>query len=160
FLGETLDDRDGLAGVLFAGRANEDRAVVLDVDGALGLLDDRADHLATGADNDADFLTRDLDAVHAGGVARELATWLRDRLDELLEDDFAGAAGATDNLLDHRQGEPVDLEVGLDGGDALRGAGDFEVHVAEGVLGAGDVGEDLVVWTVLAGNQAHRHAGD
>src|SRR3972149_2435590 len=46
-------------------RADEDRAVVLDVDGALGLFDDRAHHLAAGADDDADLLARDQDAVHA-----------------------------------------------------------------------------------------------
>ena len=50
-----------------------------------------------------------------------------------------------DDLVDHRQREAVDLEVGLDGGDAVGGAGDLEVHVAEGVFQAGDVGEDLVV---------------
>ena len=47
--------------------------------------------------------------------------------------------------LDLRQGQAVDLEVGLDGGDAVGGAGDLEVHVAEGVFEAGDVGEDAVV---------------
>ena len=40
----------------------------------------------------------------------------------------------------------------------VRGAGDLEVHVAEVVLDAGDVGEDDVVVALL--DQAHRDAGD
>ena len=51
-----------------------------------------------------------------------------------------------------------DLDVHLQGGDALLGAGDLEVHVAEVVLDAGDVGEDDVVVALL--DQAHRDAGD
>ena len=38
------------------------------------------------------------------------------------------------------------------------GAGDLEVHVAEVVLDAGDVGEDGVVVALL--DEAHRDAGD
>ena len=37
-----------------------------------------------------------------------------------------------------------DLDVHLQGGDALLRAGDLEVHVTEVILGALDVGEDLV----------------
>ena len=69
--------------------------------------------------------------------------------------------GAVDDLADLRQGEAVDLEVGLHGGDAVARAGDLEVHVAEVVFQAGDVGEDAVVLgrVVVLRDQAHRHAG-
>src|SRR5436309_14500547 len=77
-LGETFDYRDRLAGVFFAGRADEDRSIVLDVDGALGFFDDRPDHLAAWTDNDADLLARDLDAIHPGCVARKLGARFRD----------------------------------------------------------------------------------
>ena len=50
-----------------------------------------------------------------------------------------------------------DLDVHLEGGDAVARAGDLEVHVAEVVLDAGDVGEDDVVVALL--DQAHRDAG-
>ena len=39
-------------------------------------------------------------------------------------------------------GDAGDLDVHLQRGDAVRGAGDLEVHVAEMVLVAEDVGED------------------
>ena len=53
---------------------------------------------------------------------------------------------------------PGDLDVHLQGGDAVRGAGDLEVHVAEVILDAGDVGQDDEVVALL--DQAHRDAGD
>ncbi len=42
-------------------------------------------------------------------------------------------------------GDALDLDVHLQGGDALDGAGDLEVHVAQVVFGAQDVGEDAVI---------------
>ena len=51
-----------------------------------------------------------------------------------------------------------DLDVHLQRGDAALGAGDLEVHVAEVVLDAGDVGQDDVVLALL--DQAHRDPGD
>ena len=39
---------------------------------------------------------------------------------------------------------PAHLDVHLEGGDALLGAGDLEVHVAERVFEALDVGQDGV----------------
>ena len=39
----------------------------------------------------------------------------------------------------------MQLEVELESGDALVGAGDFAIHVAEGILPADDVGEQFVI---------------
>ena len=44
--------------------------------------------------------------------------------------------------VEHLAGQARDLDVHLDGGDALLGAADLEVHVAEVVLVAEDVAED------------------
>ena len=59
-------------------------------------------------------------------------------------------------------GDAVELGVELERGDELAGAGDLEVHVAERVLGAEDVGQrDVLGLAVdLAGDEAHRDAGD
>ena len=48
----------------------------------------------------------------------------------------ASSVAANDLLVD-----AVDLEVELDAGDAAAGAGDLEVHVAEVIFVAHDVGE-------------------
>ena len=49
-----------------------------------------------------------------------------------------------------------DLDVHLQGGDAVRGAGDLEVHVAVVIFGARDVGQNGVIVAFL--HQAHRDA--
>ena len=56
-------------------------------------------------------------------------------------------------------GDAADLDVHLQRGDAVGGAGDLEVHVAVVVLGAGDVGEHGVLAGLLVHHQAHRDAG-
>ena len=38
--------------------------------------------------------------------------------------------------------DPLDLDIHLQGGDAILGAGDFEVHVAEMIFQALDIGQD------------------
>ena len=54
-------------------------------------------------------------------------------------------------------GDAADLDVHLQGGDALARAGHLEVHVAVMVFGAGDVGQDGVLLAFL--HQAHGDAG-
>jgi hypothetical protein len=59
-------------------------------------------------------------------------------------------------------GDAVELGVQLQRRDEVLGAGDLEVHVTEGVLGAEDVGQrDVLGLAVdLVGDQAHGDAGD
>ena len=40
--------------------------------------------------------------------------------------------------------QAADLDVHLQGGDAFGGTGNFEIHVAEMIFGALDVGQNLV----------------
>ena len=61
-------------------------------------------------------------------------------------------------LREHVGREAVDLRVELQRGDEVARAGDLEVHVAERVLGAEDVGERRVL--ALGVDEAHRDAGD
>ena len=75
-----------------------------------------------------------------------------------LEDLEAGVLGLLQRLGQHVGGEAVDLGVELQGGDEVGGAGDLEVHVAERVLGAEDVGERRVL--ALGVDEAHGDAGD
>lgn len=54
-------------------------------------------------------------------------------------------------------GKTVDLDVHLNGADAFGGTGDLEVHVAQGVFIAQDVGEHDELVAFL--DQAHGHTG-
>ena len=91
-------------------------------------------------------------------VLGELLARAVDRLGHLAEDELAALVGLLERVAEDLEGDAGDLDVHLQGGDPLRGAGDLEVHVAEVVLDAGDVGEDDVVVALL--DQAHRDAGD
>src|SRR5690606_41364667 len=85
-----------------------------------------------------------------------------DRFHHHVEDVEAGVAGLLESGGQDGGRDAVQLGVELEGGHELLGAGDLEVHVAEGVLRTEDVGEgDVVRLAVdLLGDQAHGDAGD
>ena len=70
----------------------------------------------------------------------------------------AGILGLAERLGEDIGGQPVDLRVELQRGDRVVGAGDLEVHVAERVLGAEDVGQRRVL--AVGVHEAHRDARD
>src|ERR1041385_888241 len=158
---------DGFAGDLHAfaaGGVDVDGAVVLDVDLATGLFDDAFDILATGADERADFLRVDLDGLNARGVFAELLARFGDGLGHLGENMQAGDAGFFQRLGHDVMREAAQLEVELKAGNAFLRAGDFAVHVAESVLPADDIGEELIApdagGVVLLRANADADAGD
>jgi hypothetical protein len=67
--------------------------------------------------------------------------------------------GLLEDALDLLEAQAAGLEVELDAGDALAGAGDLEVHVAEEVLFADDVGDEEFVLVVVIGEAADGDAG-
>ena len=157
-LGHRLDPGDAGFDQRAGRRVDADRAVVLDVDFGLELLAEGADRFAALADHGADLLLIDLDRLDPRRVLGELLARAVDRLGHLAEDELAALVGLLQRVGEDLEGDAGDLDVHLQGGDPVRGAGDLEVHVAEVVLDAGDVGEDDVVVALL--DQAHRHAGD
>ena len=60
------------------------------------------------------------------------------------EDGDPGVLRLRERLLHDLAADARDLDVHLQRGDALTGARDLEVHVTEVILGALDVGQDLV----------------
>jgi hypothetical protein len=118
------------------------------------LLLQAADGLAAGADELADLVGVDLDGDEARGVRRDLGARRGDHLLHLLDDLEPALAGLLEDLLDLVEVQAAGLEVELDAGDALAGAGDLEVHVAEEVLLADDVGDEQLVLAVLVGEAA------
>ena len=156
-----LDDGLDAAGGLFAtevARRDEDRAVFLDVDLRAGLVLDAADDLAAGADDVADLVGRDLDGDDARSVLAHLLARNLDRLHHLAEDEGAAFLGLQERGAQDVDGQALGLVVHLHGRDAVLGTGDLEVHVAEEVLEALDVGQDGDVVALL--DEAHRDTGD
>ena len=133
-----------------------DGAVVFNVDFGAGFGGEGADGFAAFADNVADFVLVNLHGEEARGVLRELLRAGHGGL-HLLEDVQAGFFGLCQCNLHDFFGDALDFDVHLQGGNAFGGAGHFEVHVAEVVFVAQDVGEhgEFVAFQ----NQAHGNAG-
>src|SRR3954470_5131487 len=143
-----------------------DEAVLLDVDLAVELLLEAADRLAALADDEPDLVGVDLDGDDLRCVRGELGARLGDGLRHALEDRQPGLARLRQRLSQQVGGDARDLDVHLQGGDAVLRARDLEVHVAEVILGALDVGQHDGVVALLDephGDACHRrldrHAG-
>src|SRR4051812_35005619 len=157
-LGEGLDRRNGGVALRALGGVDEDGAVLLDVDLDVVVALERADGLATLADDEADLRRVDLHRLDPRCVLCERGARLRDRLGHLREDEGACPLRLLERVPHDLLRDAGDLDVHLERGDPVLRAGHLEVHVTEVILGALDVGEDDVVVALL--DEAHRDAGD
>src|SRR4051812_28952815 len=157
-LRQVPDRLDGGVALRALGGVDEDRAVLLDVDLDLVLRLERADRLAALADDHPDELRVDLDRRDPRSVLGERLARCRDRGLHRAEDRHAGILRLRQRLLHDLAADAGDLDVHLQRRDPLARAGDLEVHVTEVILGALDVGQDLVGVAFL--DEAHRDAGD
>jgi len=99
-------------------------------------------------------------------VRFELRARCGDHRQHLIQDEQPRLAGLFERLRHQLSGDTLDLDVHLQGSDALGGASDFEIHIAKVIFHALDVGQDLVASVLF--DQSHgdasyrrldRHAG-
>ena len=143
--------------------ADVDGAVFLDVDLRARLFLDLADRLAAWADDRADLFGVDLDRLDARRERRTGRAVARRCVSSILSMmNMRPSLACARAFLHDLQRDALDLDVHLQRGDAIRRARDLEVHVAQRVFHALNVGEDGVVagGFAVAGDQAHRHARD
>ena len=123
------------------------------------LLDDRVDGLSSLANHIADLLRIDL---HLDDL-RSVWSYFRSRLA-----DSSGTCTSSrmyslalllfcDRLLDDRSGQAVDLDIHLDCGDTIVGTGHLEVHIAEEIFQALDIGQYDII---IIGLTSHQTAGN
>ena len=160
-VGDLVDDLLGLLSAIAALGGDEHGTVILDGDLGAGLFLDLVDHLALRADDLADLVDRN----GSGDDARSVRAHLGRAVDALVDDLENGGAGFLGLLQSGCQNvgrNAVKLGVELQRGDEFGGAGDLEVHVAEGVFGTEDIGQGLedVLAVDLTGDQAHGDACD
>src|SRR5882762_7627883 len=141
-LRERADHLDRLLHALAVGRGDGHLPVVLDVDAGSGAGDDVLDHLASRPDHVLDPADRNADGSDLRRVLGDVGARLLDRLRHLAQDVEPPLARLVERAGEDLPVHAGDLDVHLDGGDALRGAAHLEVHVAQVVLVAEDVGED------------------
>ena len=154
FGGDDLDHALGFIHALLLASADGDRAVVVDVDLDACALDDLVDGLAALSDNITDLLGIDLHKVDLGSVLVDCGTGLGDGVvHNAVHDEHSGFTAACDGAGDDVPGQAVDLNVHLDGSDAVLCAGHLEVHVAEEVFETLDISEKDEIIVGLACDQ-------
>src|SRR5208282_6217396 len=132
-------------------RVDVDGAVVFDVDLAAGFFDELLDVLAAGADQQADLLGVDTHCRDPRRIFTDLRTRSSERLGHLGQDVQARDAGLLHGFGHHTVRDAGQFEIELEAGDALLGASDLAVHVAEGVFPADDVGQEFVARNLVLG---------
>ena len=150
----------GLVHLVAVGRRNGDDARVLGVihiDLGPSLRLDGVDDLALGPDDLADLVQRDLELDDLGGSGPDIVPGGIDGACHHLQNLEPGITSLVQRISQHVSGQPVDLGVELEGGYEVGGARHLEVHVAERIFGAQDVGERGVA--TLVEYQPHGDAG-
>src|SRR5207249_661004 len=128
-LRQALDHRSCLLAAFGLRPGDPDRAVVLELDRRPGLRLDRTDHLAAWPDDLADLVGLDLDRLDAWRPPRQLGPRLADDVAHRFEDEQSRVARLLERRAHDVERDPLDLDVHLERGHALRRAGDLEVHV-------------------------------
>src|SRR6266446_9780006 len=147
--GNVADHRESSISAGSAGGKDVHGAVFEDVDLDAGGFDDGANFLAARTDEVANLVLRDLQFEEAGSVGRNFLAAFAERLFHDVEDFKTGFFGLREGFAHHLNADAEDLDVHLQSGDAVAGAGDFKVHVAVVIFGAGDVRENRIL-VVLA----------
>src|SRR6185369_14702605 len=137
---DRLDPVDRRLDRVAIGGGDLDGTVVLDVDLGTCLFDDLADHLAACTDYLADLVGRDLEHFDARSMFAEFCARRSEGLAHLTENVHAAVLRLRERDLHDLLGDAGDLDVHLQGCDTLIGAGHLEIHVAEMVFVAKDVG--------------------
>ena len=139
-------------------RDDEDSAAVVDVDLDPGGFDDLFDHLAAWSNHGPDFLGVDLHRDNPRCKRRKLSARLVESFAHLAQNMQPANPGLFKRFAQNAHVETIDFDVHLQGGDAVLGAGDLEVHVAEMIFDAKNVGQNFIF--VAFFDQAHGHATD
>ena len=157
-LGNAFDDAARLRGGSLVRRRDIHAAVVVDVDLHARLVDDLVDHLSARSNNLADLIRVDGKADDLRRVSAQVLARLRQHLEHLAEDEQAAVQRLRQRLTQNRLVNALDLDIHLDGGDAVHRARNLEIHVAEEVLQTLDIGQHGHLVAVRILNQTHGHA--
>jgi len=137
-------------------RRDLDHAFIVDVDLGAGFSHDFADHLAAGADDVADLRLVDLDRFDARRVLGNFGAGRAQRLGHFAQDVRTASLGLFQCLGHDFLRDAGNLDVHLHGGDAVFGARNLEVHIAQVIFITQNVGQDGEFITFQ--DQAHRDA--
>ena len=160
-VGDLVDDLLGLFSAVATFGGDEHGTVIFDGDLRTGLFLNLVDHLALRTDDFADLVDRN----GGGDDARCVRAHLGRTIDALVDDFENGGTGFLGLLQSRGQNvsrNAVELGIKLQSGDELGSTGNLEVHIAEGVFGAENIGQGLedVLAVNIAGHEAHGDASN
>ena len=158
--GHGLDLGNGALDPGAVGGRHKHRSIVLDVDFDAVLLLHGPDDLAAWADDLADLVGVDLDGDDARCEGRHLFARFGQHGQHLVQNEQPALTCLFQRLSHHLEAQPLDLHVHLEGGDAVAGTGDLEVHIAQVIFHALNVRQDSVATALRIGDQAHGDTGD
>ena len=141
--------------------SNVDGAVIFDRQICAGVFLDLVDHLALRANDLTDLIHGNLDGDDARSVRAHFIRAVNSLVDQI-KDGQASVAGLSKGATQDLGINTVEFGVELEGGDEVLGAGYLEVHVAEAVFGAENVGQgdSLLNAINFTGHEAHGDTGD
>ena len=136
---------------------------------AIGLVDSNdgtcillhlLDNLSARANNGTDELLRNIEGHDAGNLRFELCARLGDSVGKALQDVLTTSLCLHQGFLEDLERQTVALDIHLGGGQTVLRTGGLEVHVAEVVLVAENVGEDGVLAGLAIADHTHGHTSD
>ena len=139
---QLLDHLQGPVHRLVVAAGDGHHPVVADVNFGARLFHDSANHFAAWADHVPDLGLVDLVGQHPRSELGERFPGAHQRLVHLVQNVQPALAGLLQGGFEDFLVDAADLDVHLEGGDPILGAGDLEIHVSQVVLVAQNVGEN------------------
>ena len=129
------------------GSGHRDTTILGYFDDSLSLFLDSADVLSTRTDQHADFVGLDLSNQQSRRVFGQLFAWSRDFGQHRAKDVDASFTRLSHRSFHHLKTDTANLQVQLDAGDTDLSSSDFEVHIAEVIFAAQNIGQQFVLVT-------------
>ncbi len=156
--GQRLDFTHGQLRAGAIGRRDEDGTVIFDVNLDAVLLLHGANLLAARPNDLTDLLWVHVNGQDSWGQSRQVRPRRGDDSQHLVQNEQAPLTRLLQGLFHDIHAHALDLDIHLQGGDAIFGAGHLEVHVAQGVFHALNVAQHCVAIACRVGDEAHGDA--
>ncbi len=140
------------------GRENGDFAGILDIHGSAGGLGNGLDILAARANDQANDIGIDHQFRMLGRVRRKLGARFGDNPGHFAKNMQPALPGLAHGRAHDVRGQTCNFDIHLHAGNAVGRAGNLEVHIAQGIFIAKNVGQDNKL--VAFPDQPHGHAGN
>ena len=158
--GHIFDNLAGCIATCAISCRDVNRAILLDVNLRTCFSTDLLDVLAAWADDGTDLLRINLQRDDTWSIFGHLLTWSTDGLIDLAKDVQAGFECLGKAFDKDITGNPLNLCVELQGGDALSRTSDLEVHITGKVFHSLDISKDSVLTGCFIADQTHCNTRD